>query len=183
MRSYRDGMTGTTPIVRAPRRTRAVPIVSLAARLFLVGVFGWAGLSKVSDAQASVRAVRAYRILPEGLVHPFAYALPFFEIGLAVLLLVGIGTRLVALVSALLLLVFIAGVASAWARGLAIDCGCFGGGGQVDPGATRYVQEILRDLGFLAAAVWLVVFPRTWASLDSALDIDDNSLDLDGGRS
>lgn len=165
-------MTGTTTLPRAPWLSRGVPVASLVARLLLVGVFGWAGLGKVGDPAASVRAVRAYRILPEAFVHPFAYGLPFFEIALAVLLLVGIGTRLVAVVSGLLLLVFIGGVASAWARGLAIDCGCFGGGGQVDPGATRYVQEILRDVGFLAAAAWLVVFPRTWLSLDASLELD-----------
>ena len=59
-------------------------------------------------------------------------------------------------------MVFIAGIASAWARGLAIDCGCFGSGGQLadgqDPG---YLPEILRDLGFLALAGFLLIWPRT----------------------
>jgi hypothetical protein len=62
--------------------------------------------------------------------------------------------------------VFIAGVTQAWARGLSIDCGCFGGGGAVDPGETAYVAELLRDAGFLALAVWLVVRPRTYRSVD-----------------
>jgi hypothetical protein len=74
---------------------------------------------------------------------------------------VGIGTRAVAVLSGLLLLAFVAGVSQAWARGLSIDCGCFGGGGAVAPGQTQYLQEILRDAGFLALAVWLTVRPRT----------------------
>lgn len=158
--------------MRAPRRPRVTRLVSLLARLFLAGVFGWAGLSKVSDPAASVRAVRAYRILPEALVHAFAYGLPFVELGLALLLLLGIGTRLVAVVAMVLLVVFIASVSSAWARGLAIDCGCFGGGGQVSPDATRYVQEVLRDVGFLLVAGWLAAFPRAPWSLDRLLALD-----------
>ena len=59
------------------------------------------------------------------------------------------------------MLVFIAGVTQAWARGLSIDCGCFGGGGAVAPDQTAYGRELLRDAGFLLMAAWLVVRPRT----------------------
>jgi hypothetical protein len=67
------------------------------------------------------------------------------------------------------MLVFIAGIASAWARGLSIDCGCFGTGGQVAPGATRYLEEIVRDAALAVAGVWLVVRPHTWLSVDGLL--------------
>jgi hypothetical protein len=67
----------------------------------------------------------------------------------------------VAAASAALLLVFIAGVTQAWARGLSIDCGCFGGGGAVAPSETSYGWELLRDAGFLLMAGWLVARPRT----------------------
>jgi hypothetical protein len=69
------------------------------------------------------------------------------------------------------LLAFIGGVAQSWARGLTIDCGCFGGGGQVEAGQTQYPQEIARDIGFLLLAVWLVVRPRSTASLDGWLTV------------
>jgi hypothetical protein len=75
----------------------------------------------------------------------------------------------VAVLSAVVLVLYIAAVAQSWARGLSIDCGCFGGGGQVAPGQTRYPQEIARDVGFLLLAAWLVVRPRTVASLDGWL--------------
>jgi hypothetical protein len=61
--------------------------------------------------------------------------------------------------------VFIAGVTQAWARGLSIDCGCFGGGGAVAPDQTTYGLELLRDAGFLLLAGWLVVRPRTLGAL------------------
>ncbi|MGW1176772.1 MauE/DoxX family redox-associated membrane protein [Kitasatospora sp. NPDC002543] len=138
-------------------------------RLGLAVVWGWAGLAKVSDPAEAAQAVRAYEILPEGLVKPIGYGLPFLELALALLLVVGLGVRLVAGVSALLLLVFIAGIASAWARGISIDCGCFGGGGHVDASQTEYLQEILRDTGFLLLAGFLLWRPRTRLSVDGWL--------------
>jgi uncharacterized membrane protein YphA (DoxX/SURF4 family) len=94
------------------------------------------------------------------------WGLPFAEIALGVLLLAGVATRLVAVASAVFLLVFIAAVASAAARGLSIDCGCFGRGGDVAPGQTAYGTEIVRDVGLLLLAVWLVWHPRSRLTLD-----------------
>jgi hypothetical protein len=39
----------------------------------------------------------------------------------------------------------------------------------VAPGSTAYVQEIVRDVGFLALAAWLVVRPHTLLSMDARL--------------
>ncbi|MER7584668.1 MauE/DoxX family redox-associated membrane protein [Kitasatospora sp. NPDC097691] len=154
----------------APSERRPVPVwsewVGTAVRLGLAVVWGWAGLAKIADPAEAAQAVRAYEILPESLVKPIGYGLPFLELALAFLLLIGLGVRLVAGVSALLLLVFIAGIASAWARGISIDCGCFGGGGHVDESQTKYLQEILRDTGFLLLSGWLLWRPRTRFSVD-----------------
>jgi len=166
--------------VTAVARVRSLlPAVSTLARWALAVVWGYAGLSKVADPEATVRAVRAYRLLPEPAVLVLGYGLPFLEIGLAVLLLFGLATRVLGSISALLFVAFIVGVASAWARGLAIDCGCFGGGGQIDPGATRYVQEIIRDVGFLAMAAWLIVFPQSRLAVESRLAPAGGSGDVD----
>ncbi|MFI6447000.1 MauE/DoxX family redox-associated membrane protein [Kitasatospora sp. NPDC050543] len=143
--------------------------IGVVVRLALAVVWGWAGLAKISDPAEAAQAVRAYEILPESLVKPVGYALPFLELALALLLVIGLGVRIVAGVSALLLLAFIAGIASAWARGISIDCGCFGGGGAVDASKTEYLQEISRDTGFLILAAWLVYRPRTKLSADAWL--------------
>jgi uncharacterized membrane protein YphA (DoxX/SURF4 family) len=76
-------------------------------------------------------------------------------------LIVGFGVRASAAAAGVFLIVFIAAVSSAWARGLSIDCGCFGGGGQVAPGQTKYLQEILRDVGLLLLAGWLWLSPAS----------------------
>lgn len=144
-------------------------LIGLLARLGLAAVWLVSGAVKVSDLNQTYLAVQAYDLLPAGMVSLVSGALPFLELALGLLLLVGLGTRLVAVVSVVVLVAFVGAVAQSWARGLTIDCGCFGGGGQVAPGETRYPQEIARDIGFLALAVWLVVRPRGFASLDGRL--------------
>ena len=150
----------------APAASRWRQWVSLAARLGLAVVFGWSGVIKAANPVGTEVAVRAYSLLPGAWVGPVAVALPYFEIALAALLLVGLAGRLTAVLSALLLVAFIVGVISAAARGLSIDCGCFGGGGEVAAGQTRYTAEVLRDVGFLALAGWLAWRPVSPLSVD-----------------
>ena len=140
---------------------RVRDVVGTVARLGLAAVFLVSGVLKAVDPDATYVAVRAYDVLPKAGVALVAGILPWLEVVLGLLLLVGLATRVVAVASAGLLVVFIAGVTQAWARGRSIDCGCFGGGGAVDPGQTTYGLELLRDAGFLLMAAWLIVRPRT----------------------
>jgi uncharacterized membrane protein YphA (DoxX/SURF4 family) len=167
-----DTTTRWWPLVR--------PWLGTAARLGLAAVWLYAGASKVTDLAASGRAVNAYQVMPYDLAKVVGAALPFVEIALGLLLLAGLATRLVAVVSAVVLVVFVAGIVSAWARGLAIDCGCFGGGGELAAGQSpSYLPEILRDLGFLFLAGFLVVFPRTHLAVDSWINEDADHEDAD----
>lgn len=151
------------------RRERLLDVGGLLARLFLGGVLIWAGAVKVGHPLTSQRAVQAYEIMPAELAGYIGLALPFVEIVLGALLVLGLLTRPVAVVSTLLMVVFVAAIAQAWARGLTIDCGCFGGGGQVGADETGYPQEIARDAGFAVAGAWLWWRPRSLASLDRLL--------------
>jgi uncharacterized membrane protein YphA (DoxX/SURF4 family) len=139
--------------------------LATAARLVLGAVFVVAGLLKVPDPAAAVRAVRAYRLLPEVLVGPVAFGLPVVEIAVGLALLAGVFVRTAALAAAVLLVVFLVGVGSAWARGLQIDCGCFGGGGQVAAADTAYPGEVARDLGLLVVALGLARRPASRLAL------------------
>jgi uncharacterized membrane protein YphA (DoxX/SURF4 family) len=146
-------------------RRALLPWLGTAARLLLGAVFVVAGALKLPDPAAAVRAVRAYRLLPEELVAPVAFGMPVLEIAVGLALLAGVFVRTAAIASAVLLIVFIAAVASAWARGLQIDCGCFGDGGEVGAGETAYGAEILRDLALLLAALGLARWPRSRLAL------------------
>jgi len=138
---------------------------STICRFVLAGVWLWSGLAKAADPLTAERAVRAYQLAPEVLVKPVAWGLPFTEIGLAALLVFGIATRMIAAISLALFGLFITAIGSAWARGIQIACGCFGGGGE-DPSASwiSYGLEIARDVGFAAIAAWLVTRPQSFLS-------------------
>ncbi|MFC4561379.1 MauE/DoxX family redox-associated membrane protein [Nocardiopsis mangrovi] len=153
------------PPSRGGRWDTVQPWLTLAARLGLAGVLGFAAATKFPPA-LSVQSVEAYQLFSPALAEFIGYTLPLFEIALALLLLVGLATRYVGAVSGLLMIVFIAGITSAWARGLNIDCGCFGTGGTVAPGETAYGADIARDIGFLVLAAIITVWPRSPFALD-----------------
>src|SRR5262245_1372792 len=96
------------------------PWVSTVARLVLAGVLFTAGGAKIADPNQSVAAVNAYDLFPSGVAKLIGYGLPFLEIALGILLLLGLATRFAAAATAGLMVAFIGGVASAWARGLSI---------------------------------------------------------------
>jgi uncharacterized membrane protein YphA (DoxX/SURF4 family) len=157
-------------IARATKPSRFVrfsPWISTLVRLVLAGVFLAAGAMKAVDPQSSVAAVQAYELLPASLETVVGWALPFVEIALGLLLVTGAFTRLLAVVSALVLAAFVVAVVSASVRRLSIDCGCFGGGGTVAPGQTEYTGEIVRDLLLLVLALWLVWQPRSRLALEA----------------
>lgn len=133
----------------------------LLSRLTLGGVLFAAGWLKVFTPAKSQMAVRAYEVLPITVANFFGIALPWFEVGLGILLILGIAVRLSAILGGALMVLFIAAISQAWARGLSIDCGCFGGGGTVEPGQTKYLSEILRDSGLALLALYLVRYPLT----------------------
>lgn len=134
---------------------------ALVARLVLGGVLFYAGAVKLPDPAASVRAVRAFQLLAEAVVPTTGYGLPVLEIGLGLLLVLGVATRLSAMVATVVMAAFTIGIASAWARGLSIDCGCFGGGGEVAPGETEYATELARDGALLLTAAALAWRPAS----------------------
>lgn len=141
----------------------------MVARLVTGGVWVVAGALKLPDPASSVRAVRAYDLLPEAVVPTVGHLLPAVEIAVGLCLVLGLLTRPMAVVSSVLYVAFIIAIASAWARGLRIDCGCFGGGGFDADAASKYPGEIARDVGLLLLSLWLVAFPRTRLALDTPL--------------
>jgi uncharacterized membrane protein YphA (DoxX/SURF4 family) len=148
---------------------RAHAWLGLVARLVTGGVWIVAGALKVTDPAASIDAIRAYELLPWSVVEPLGYALPAIEIVVGLALVLGAFTRGAAVVSALLFVAFIIGIASVWARGIEIDCGCFGGGGPKEDAASSYPWEIARDAALLAASCYVVVVRRTRLAFDNLL--------------
>jgi uncharacterized membrane protein YphA (DoxX/SURF4 family) len=135
------------------------PWLTLVGRLLVGGVLVVAGYLKVGNTAKSQMAVRAYEVLPISIANTLGVILPWLEIGAGLLLILGVAVKWSSIFAAALMFIFIAAIAQAWARGLSIDCGCFGGGGQVAAGKTRYLEEILRDLGLAITAIYLIRYP------------------------
>jgi uncharacterized membrane protein YphA (DoxX/SURF4 family) len=140
-----------------------------AARLVTGGVWVWAGLLKLPHPDESVLAVRAYQLLPGDSATTVGHLLPVVEVVVGACLVLGLLTRGAAVVSALLFTAFVVGIASVWARGITIDCGCFGGGGYDADAASRYPWELARDAGLLLLSAYLVRQGRTRLALDDLL--------------
>ena len=101
---------------------KTFPIV---LRLFLAGIFLWAGLSKVGAYLPTLAAIYSYQIvLPDWLASAVAHGLPWVELLLGLALVSGVALRWTLAGTAVVLLAFTALTAQAWWRGLEIDCGC-----------------------------------------------------------
>ena len=143
--------------------------MGLLARLVTGGVWLVAGGLKITEPDASIDAVRAYELLPSSLAEILGLVLPSIEVVVGLALVLGVLTRSAAVISALLFVAFIIGIASVWARGIEIDCGCFGGGGAEAGASSNYPWEIARDVALLVASLFVAWVRRTRLALDSIL--------------
>lgn len=104
------------------------PALALTLALLLSGIFATAAVGKLRAMGSFVGAVANYRLLPQALVTPVAWALPPLELLAAIGLLVPAARPLAALVATALLLLFALAMGVNLARGRdRIDCGCFVG--------------------------------------------------------
>lgn len=149
------------------------PWLGTVIRLVLGAIWLWAAVSEVASPRTFVQAVRAYDATPEWLSKGIGYGLPVLELCLGVLLFLGLLVRISAVISGLLFLVFLIGIGQAAARGIQLACGCFGGGGTT-VGGTSYTLDILRDVGLLVLAAYLVVWSFTRLSMDEFLSRNDH---------
>jgi uncharacterized membrane protein YphA (DoxX/SURF4 family) len=175
-------MVDSHPVITDASYSGEMPAAGLrwagtVARLVVGGIWLWAGLLKLPDPEANVAAVRAYQLLPTSSVDVIGRALPMVEVVLGACLVLGLLTRVSGALSTILQLAFIIGIASVWARGISINCGCFGNGGYDPHAASKYPWEIARDVGLLALSLYVVWVRRTFVALDDVLfpEIDERS--------
>ena len=139
------------------------PWLTFLFRLILGGVLLVAGALKVTDPYSSATSVRAYQILPVDLANFLGFVLPFTEVVIGIFLIVGIWVRLNAIAGGALMVMFIIAIGQAWARGISLDCGCFGKGGLLDSDELpvwNYTLEIARDIVLAAFAIYIYRFPQ-----------------------
>lgn len=123
-------------------------VVYHACRIGLGGLFLYAGLLKASDVASFAGDIARYEILPYRWNYLVAATLPYVEFLAGLLLVANRRVRPAALVAGGLTAVFMLILISVVARGLAIDCGCFGGQGH-----TTAAQALWRDAGLLLLSI------------------------------
>ncbi len=124
----------------------------LVLRAVLAVVFLYAAYSKLRQPWLLfAMAIDAYRLLPQWAVMTLARALPWCELALGILLLTGFWLRQVALTASLLLVVFFGVMLRSYAKGLEIDCACFG------LGEALSVKTLLRDGVLVMSSMALTV--------------------------
>ena len=123
-------------------------------------VFVAAALPKIADPPAFAHMIYNYRMVPAAFVNALALVMPWIELVVGFLLIVGAWRREAALVAALLLLVFLVAIGWNLARGHAIDCGCFdvrSAGKTPEQMLSDMKWVLLRDVGLLLLAAQVLV--------------------------
>jgi peroxiredoxin/uncharacterized membrane protein YphA (DoxX/SURF4 family) len=145
--------------------------IALGARILLVLVFGTAAAGKFADQAGTRRALADFRV-PDSFIRPFAILLPLAELATAVALLFQPSARWGALSAAILVALFVAGIAAAMARGEAPDCHCFG---QISSSRAG-PRTLVRNAILMAPAIFVLAYgPGTsvdaWVSARSSAEL------------
>jgi uncharacterized membrane protein YphA (DoxX/SURF4 family) len=127
----------------------------LFLRLMLAGVFLYAAWTKLRQPWLMFAlSIDAYQLLPEWAVLTTARVLPWLELAIGVLLLIGVWLRYISILAAAILGVFFAIMLLSFGKGMGIDCGCFG------VGEPLTAKTLARDGLLLAAAIMLAVLAK-----------------------
>jgi hypothetical protein len=122
----------------------------------LSGLFVAAGAAKLADPRAFAHIISAYDLLPEELLVPAAVGLPSIEFLAGLGLMFNVRGSL-AIISTLLTGFLFAMGYAIW-KNLDVDCGCFS---QLELQARNGLHiAFLRDLGLIAASVYLMAWRR-----------------------
>jgi|SRR5689334_18555663 putative oxidoreductase len=154
-------MSQTGSIALAPARPRSrVRLFLIPARIILGLIFIYAAFTKLHYNGAwhlrdyyflFAMGIDSYRMLPLAAVEWMARILPWLELSLGALLVIGAGVRWAGLAVTALLVMFMVALAHAALGGLEINCGCFGTN-SVKPG-----RELVLDGVLLALALSVTV--------------------------
>ncbi|MBW1722596.1 MAG: DoxX family membrane protein [Deltaproteobacteria bacterium] len=130
-------------------------ILAVCGRIFLGLVFLYASIDKIQQPAAFAEVIANYQILPDTWVNLAAIVLPWLELFLGLLLILGFWLPGATLLGTVLLLIFFSALLFNLARGLDIQCGCFTTSREPGTGAPM-VWYIFRDGVFLALAIFLL---------------------------
>lgn len=148
-------------------RTRLAAWLAVPVRWYLGALFIGACLHKIAHPESFALDIATYDILPLALVNVSAITLPWAELAAGGMLLAGHRTRAAGWMIAGMMVVFIAALAIALARGMDMSCGCFASQGAEDDPISRLT--VMRDLLWLGLAFFVIAFDRGLVGIDRRL--------------
>ena len=133
-------------------KNKILKIAVLVLRVALGAIFAYAGYVKlVQPWQLFAAGIAEYQIVPLWAATFLAKTLPWFEILLGLLLVIGRWSRSSTVMVSGLLVVFFGLMVRAFLQGKEINCGCFG------PNELISWKTLVRDGSMLAASLFLTV--------------------------
>lgn len=139
--------------------------LGLPMRWYLAYVFIFACLHKIAHPESFAVDVATYDIVPLSLVNLMAIILPWMELAAGIMLLIGFKSRAAAMMVFGMMTMFIIALVMALAEGLDMSCGCFASQGALGEDPISY-KTVIRDLGWLALSLYLMVFDNNAIGLD-----------------
>ena len=150
------------------RADRIAAWFAVPARWYLGVLFVGACLHKIAEPASFALDIATYDILPLVAVNLVAIVLPWIELYAGAMLIAGWRVRASSLIVAAMMLVFLAALWIALARGLDMSCGCFASQGAEEDPISRVT--VLRDIVWLGLALFVVAFDRGLVGLDHWLE-------------
>lgn len=159
------------PVTAIDRTLERLPLparraILIVLRLVVAGVFIAAAIPKLADPASFAEDVANYRMLPDALVGHVAVALPIVELLIGAALITGVHAAGAAMLAGALMLVFAVGMGQAMARGIDLECGCFGAASEMQVSGLT----IARNLVLTIACIPIVLTRRDTAARPSSTE-------------
>ena len=136
--------------------------INLVIRLIVGFIFILTGISKIVDPALFAREISNYDMMPLSLINLMAIILPWVEVVVGILFIMGVRIKASIILLVAMLLVFNFGVASAWARGLDINCGCYSSVAEQKVG----LGKLIENFSMVVALAFMYFFPNNKLSLE-----------------
>jgi uncharacterized membrane protein YphA (DoxX/SURF4 family) len=135
--------------------------LALAFRIYIGGLFIYAGIYKINYTGEFAGTVASYRMVPYWGVPAVAVVMPWIELVAGVLMVTGIRVRSACMVIGSLLVMFTIGILVNLLRDSPISCGCF-----------RTIEDPISWWTFFRDSIWVMMTLHVFF-FDKALQLEE----------
>ncbi len=118
-------------------------------RILLGALFIFSAITKISDLDFFIKSLENYKLLPVETLNLVALIIPWMELIIGLFLILGFFVKESALLGSIMMGIFIMAIIISLARGLNIDCGCFGTVDGSKVGISKLIEDFIILLGFI----------------------------------